>query len=184
MNTSPPTIISKADETAIRELLANMAEAWANGDGHAYGELFRSDAHYVTAPGERVIGRQAIADAHQKIFDSFFRHTRLGAGYPAELQPLTSDIVLVHGSGAVLFRGEEETNVPPNGLMTMVVIKQNDTWKIAAFNNTQTGKGRNMKFFWRYIKSRLAAFGTEWTKARKHMLDEKQQNIAKWKNHK
>jgi uncharacterized protein (TIGR02246 family) len=45
------------DEAAIRSLLGRMRDAWADGDGHAYGAVFAEDARYVNAPRERVVGR-------------------------------------------------------------------------------------------------------------------------------
>jgi uncharacterized protein (TIGR02246 family) len=172
--------ISPADQAAIHDLLRRMREAWANGDGAAYGAVFAEDARYVNAPGQRVVGRRAIAESHQKIFDTFLKHTRIGRGYPLDLQVLTPDVVLVHASGAVLFAGETEDDVAPNGLMTMTVVRRDNDWIIASFNNTQTGKGRNLKFLLRYIRSRGRELVREVAKARRHMLEEKRQNIEKW----
>jgi hypothetical protein len=40
----------------------------------------------------------------------------LGGGYPVQLQSVTPDVVVVHASGAVLFAGEDEAEVPhPTG---------------------------------------------------------------------
>lgn len=165
---------------AIESLLAAMGHAWADGDGTAYGALFTPDAHYVNAPGQRVVGASAIAESHQEIFDSFFRGTFLGSGYPREIEVIAPDIVLVHGSGAVLFPGEREEDVAPNGLMTMLLVKRDGRWLIDSFTNTQTGKHRNAKFIARYLTSRLHPFTAEWTKARRHMLDGKHRNMARY----
>lgn len=174
--------ISADDEAAIRMLLGRMRDAWARGDGAAYASVFSDDARYVNAPGRRSVGRQAIADSHQKIFDSFFKGTRLGTTYPVELHPVAPNVVLVHASGAVLFPGESEQRVPPNGLMTMVAVGEADSWQFASFSNTPTGRMRNARFLWRYLVSRLAMFRAEARKAKAHMLAEKQQNMAKWKS--
>ena len=145
------------DDTAIRGLLAGMAETWARGDGPGYGAVFTEDARYVTAPGNRLIGRQAIADGHTRIFRTIFKDTRLGRNYPLDLQPVAPGVVLVHGCGSVLFRGEDERRVPPNGLVTMVAVHQDDDgWRFAAFSNTPTGKARGARFLGRFLKSRLA----------------------------
>jgi uncharacterized protein (TIGR02246 family) len=109
--------------SAIRTLLDRMGEAWARGDGQAYASVFSEDATFDNAPGQRVVGRQGIAASHQQIFDSVLTHTRLGGGYPVQLQSVTPDVVVVHASGAVLFAGEDEAKVPPNGLLTMVAAQ-------------------------------------------------------------
>jgi uncharacterized protein (TIGR02246 family) len=150
--------ISADDEQAIRELLARMRDAWARGDGAAYASVFSDDARYVNAPGARSVGRQAIADSHQKIFDSLLKGTRLGSTYPAELQPVAPNVVLVHGSGAVLFPGESEQRVLPNGLITMVAVGEAGSWRFVSFSNSPTGRARNVRFLWRYLVSRLSRF--------------------------
>jgi uncharacterized protein (TIGR02246 family) len=167
-------------ESAVIELMDRMAQAWERGDGQAYGGLFSDDAQYVTAPGERLHGREAIAQSHQRVFDTFFKGTRLGRDYPVRFRALDPEVVLVEASGSVLFPGERETGVPPNGLMTLVIKKEASGWRIVSFQNTPTGRLRNMRFLWRFLVSRLSVFWEEWSKARRHMLEEKHRNMAKW----
>jgi uncharacterized protein (TIGR02246 family) len=150
-------VLATTDEQAVRRVLEQMGAAWVAGDADAYAELFAPDAHYVTAPGARDIGREAIRETHRKIFATIFRGTRLGSGYPVKLQPVRDGIVLVHSSGAVLFPGEDERRVPPNGLLTMLVVREGDVWRVAAFANTPTGRARSVRFLWRYLASRPAA---------------------------
>jgi uncharacterized protein (TIGR02246 family) len=167
-------------ERAVKELMDRMAQAWEQGDGEAYGALFSDDAQYVTAPGERLHGREAIAESHQRIFDTFFKGTRLGREHPVRFRALDAEVVLVEASGSVLFPGERETGVPPNGIMTLVIQKEAGGWRIVSFQNTPTGRLRTMRFLWRFLVSRLSVFRAEWSKARRHMLEEKHRNIAKW----
>lgn len=174
--------ISADDEAAIRELLDRMRDAWACGDGAAYASVFSDDARYVNAPGTRSIGRQAIAESHQKIFDSVLKGTRLGSTYPAELHAVAPNVVLVHGGGAVLFPGESEQRVPPNGLITMVAVGEAGSWRFVSFSNTPTGAARNTRFLWRYLLSRLSIFRAEARKAKAHMLAQKRQNMANRKS--
>jgi uncharacterized protein (TIGR02246 family) len=178
MTTPGTTMLAEADHTAISDLLAQMRTAWEQGDGQAYGASFTEDAHYVNAPGQRVIGAAAIAATHQHVFETFFKNTHLGSQYDNEIQPIAPGVVLIHSSGSVLFPGETESKVAPNGLMTMLVVKRDGAWKIASFTNTQTDKARNAKFLWRYAKSRTHPFTAEWSKARRHMLDEKRRNMG------
>ena len=62
----------------------------------------------------------------------------------------------VHASGAVRFAGEVEAKVPPNGLLTIAATRRGGRWQLISFSNTPTGPGRNVKFLWRFIVSRLA----------------------------
>ena len=170
-------------QNAVIELMEGIREAWENGDGEAYGNLFSEDAQYVTAPGERLYGRKQIAESHQRIFDSFFKGTILGRNYPVRVREIKPDVILVEAAGSVLFPGEKEQHVAPNGFMTLVCTKGDTGWKIVSFQNTPTGHFRNVRFLRRYAMSRLFAFRAEWLKARQHMLEEKQRNMAKWRQH-
>jgi len=172
--------LSPKDEAAINDLLARMSEAWEHSDGAANASVFDEDARYVTATGVRTVGRQPIASAHQQIFDSFFAGTRLGRSYPIELQPIAPGVVLVHGAGAVLFNGEREQHVAPNGLLTMVLVARDQGWRVASFANTPTGKARNVRFVLRYLRSRVAALRAETGSAKAHMLANRQKNLARW----
>jgi uncharacterized protein (TIGR02246 family) len=141
---------------AVNGLMGRLGDAWERGDGKAYGLVFAEDAQYVTAPGERLYGRESIANSHQHIFDTIFKGTKLGRNYPVRYRSVTPDVVLVEGSGAVLFPGEVEASVPPNGLMTMIVAKQKGQWQIVSFQNTPTGRWRMLKLFCRYLVSRFS----------------------------
>ena len=174
------TPISPEDEAAITGLLDGLREAWERGDGAGYASMFSDDARYVSATGVRSVGREQIASSHQRIFDSLFAATRLGSSYPVELQPVAPGVVLVHGVGAVLFPGEREQRVAPNGLLTMVAVAGDRGWRVASFANTPTGKARNARFVLRYLRSRFAASRAEASKARAHMLRQKREDIARW----
>jgi uncharacterized protein (TIGR02246 family) len=139
----------------VETLLAQLADAWAHGDGQAYGRLFFEDAQYVEAPGRRVRGAAAIARSHQQIFDGIFRNTRVASTTPPIIRQIAEDVVLVESSGAVLFAGESETQVPPNGLITMVIERRAGAWRIVSFQNTPTGRFRTLLFIARYILSRF-----------------------------
>jgi len=112
----------------------------------------------VNAPGERVHGRKSIAESHQAIFDTFFKETKLGRSYPYSLRRIAPEVVLVEAAGAVLFPGENENNVAPNGLMTLVLARQDNAWRIVSFQNTPTGRWRTFKLLRRYLLSRFSVF--------------------------
>jgi uncharacterized protein (TIGR02246 family) len=150
-------MITEKDSTMIDQVLKKMAAAWAAGDGAAYGSLFLDDARYVEAPGFRAVGTKMIAERHQKIFDTFFKHTTIDGDYSRDIQVITPDVVIIHSQGAVYFPGEAGKKLEPNGVMSMCMVKRNNEWKIASFQNTPTGKFRGIKFFLRFLRSRFYA---------------------------
>jgi hypothetical protein len=55
----------------------------------------------------------------------------------------------------VLFAGEDETKIEPNGLLTMVIKRHGEGWCIVSLQNTPTGRFRTLRFVARFFASRL-----------------------------
>jgi uncharacterized protein (TIGR02246 family) len=105
MTTALATPPVPADETAVRGLFQRLLDAWGRGDGSAYGALFTDDADYVAFDGSRAVGRQAIAESHQRLFDTWLKGTQL-TGRIEAVRPLCPDVALVHATGGTIFAGE------------------------------------------------------------------------------
>lgn len=66
------------DKEQLHRLFENLAAAWDKGDGQLYASFFTEDCDYITFYGEHLKGRQSIAKAHQKLYDSFImRNSKL-----------------------------------------------------------------------------------------------------------
>ncbi|MFF0457685.1 SgcJ/EcaC family oxidoreductase [Nocardia africana] len=121
------------DTTAIRALIERSRDAWNRGDGAAYGECFTADATDVTYLGTVYRGGTEIGSAHQALFDSFLKGTRL-----------TVDIIEIRRYGSdtavVVTRGESAKGRPKKlgKLATYTVVRESDgRWRIAAVQKTQ-----------------------------------------------
>lgn len=141
METSGTSGSSSAGVAAVHELLAGMARAWARGDGAGYAAAFSQDARYVTISGQRIVGRSAIAVAHQRLFDSVFRGSRLDVEDPVEVQRVAPDVVVLHGRGTVSVP-DGTARVRPGGLLTMVAARDGEGWRFVSFSNTPTSTGQ------------------------------------------
>ncbi|WP_227979646.1 SgcJ/EcaC family oxidoreductase [Nocardia spumae] len=125
--------VTMDDAAAIRALIQRTQDAWARGDGAAYGACFADDASDVTYMGTVYHGGAEIGRAHQVLFDSVLRGTRL-----------TVEIVEIRGYGSdtavVVTRGESAKGEPGKlgKLATYTVIRGADgQWRIAAVQKTQ-----------------------------------------------
>jgi uncharacterized protein (TIGR02246 family) len=148
--------VTPDDEAAIRDVLAQLGDGWRKGDGAAFAAPFAEDALYITATGDRLTGRQEIADLHQRIFDGVFKGTRLG-GALQRMRGVSPDVVLVQSTGGILFAGETDSAVKPNGIATTVLAKQDGAWQIVSFQNTPTGRHRKLRFLLRILRAKLLA---------------------------
>ncbi|WP_147943287.1 SgcJ/EcaC family oxidoreductase [Microbispora hainanensis] len=118
---------------AVTAVLDRLTAAWNAGDGAAYGAEFTADATYVTYVGTLYVGGAEIGRAHQALFESFLKGTRLA-----------SEIVGVRFSGPdtalVVTRGDVHKGRPGKlgKIQTYTLVRQADGgWKVAAFQNTK-----------------------------------------------
>ncbi len=123
-------------ETAIRGLFDRLLEAWGTGDGPGYGALFTDAADYVGFDGSRTVGRQAIAESHQRLFDTWLRGSRL-TGRIEAVRLLNPDVALVHATGGTILAGETAPRPSRDSIQTLVAVRRDGEWRFTAFHNTR-----------------------------------------------
>ncbi|MEV0543598.1 SgcJ/EcaC family oxidoreductase [Nocardia salmonicida] len=121
------------DNLDIRALVQRGQDAWNRGDGAAYGACFTADATDVTFVGTVYHGGVEIGLAHQALFDSFLKGTRLTVQI-LEIRRYGNDTAIV------VTRGESSKGDAKKlgKLATYTVIRDADgQWRIAAVQKTQ-----------------------------------------------
>lgn len=136
MMATPATGDRAEDEIAIRALSGQMQEAWARADADAYVAPFTEDADYVVFDGTHLRGRQEIADAHRPLWNSILKGSML-VYVSSSIRFLSSDVALIHSKGAVLKRHQKAPSRRSLSVQTMVAVRQDGAWRIAAFQNTR-----------------------------------------------
>jgi uncharacterized protein (TIGR02246 family) len=126
--------IGAEDEAAIRENVQLLESGWNTGSGTLFAKPFAEDADYVVINGMYLKGQAAIQKAHQQIFDTIFKDTTVSLSIK-QIRFLRSDVALVHATG---HRPAPNRAEPAhNAIVSMVMTKDKQGWKIAAFQNTQ-----------------------------------------------
>ncbi|MEU7022950.1 SgcJ/EcaC family oxidoreductase [Streptomyces sp. NPDC046203] len=122
------------DTAAIRALLDSSATAWGRGDGTGYGAHFTEDATDVTFAGTLYHGAAEIGGAHQALFESFLKGTKLAVDLVDLRFPGPDTAIAVT-------RGEVHKGSRPRRLgklATYTLIRTNDgDWRIAAVQKTK-----------------------------------------------
>lgn len=116
-------------ETTVKRL----EDAWNAGDGTAFGAPFARDADFVDIRGVWHSGEE-IAVGHQQIFDTIYAGSTVRYEV-LQARPLDEGIVLGHVRGRLSapigpLAGEHEA------LASVVIIRDGDDHRIAAFHNT------------------------------------------------
>jgi uncharacterized protein (TIGR02246 family) len=121
------------DHAEIRALLRQSQDAWNRGDGAAYGACFTADATDITFVGTVYHSAAEIGRAHQALFNSFLKNTKL-----------TVEIEHIHRYGAdtavVVTRGDVGKGTPRRlgKLAIYTLVRDTDgRWRIAAVQKTQ-----------------------------------------------
>jgi len=131
------------DEKAIRNIIQSLADAWTAGDGKKFGEPFAEDADYVVVNGVRLKGCEAIAQGHQRIFDTIYKDTKLKAEI-LKIRFLHKSVAVVHTQGSIA-KKPEAFPVVPGAFPSFVLSKENGKWQIVAFQNTANAESEAYK---------------------------------------
>ncbi len=128
------------DEAMVRHLFDQLIACWNRGDGYAYAALFTEDSDYVAFDGTHFRGRQANAQNHQKLFDTFLKGSTLEGQEINRLRFLTSDVALLHTTGTVKLRWQSKPAPGRRSIQTLVAVRESEGWRFAAFHNTRIQK--------------------------------------------
>lgn len=112
-----------------------LTAAWNAADGDAFAAEFTDDADFVNIYAMHAKGRQAIARAHQAIFDGVYRGSRIAFAV-MQSRALADGIVLAH-IGATLQIPSGPLAGTLRALATAVFVREGSSWKISAFHNTR-----------------------------------------------
>lgn len=122
------------DEAAIRENVRMMEAGWNTKQGALFAQPFAENADYVVINGRYVQGRKAIEKEHQQIFNTVFKNTNLRLTVK-QIRFLRPDVAVVHVTGQ---RDAIKNEKDPvfGAFMTLVMTRDKQGWRIAAFQNT------------------------------------------------
>ncbi|HVF42840.1 MAG TPA: SgcJ/EcaC family oxidoreductase [Pyrinomonadaceae bacterium] len=135
-----PAQTQSGDDAALRENVRQMEAGWNSKSGAAFSKPFAEDADYVVINGMQIKGREAIAEGHQRIFDTVYKDSVLGLSVK-QVRMLRADVAVVHVS-AHLKSSPAAGAQEGDAVITVVMTKEGGAWKIAAFQNTGVAAGR------------------------------------------
>jgi len=121
-----------ADEAAMRESVKQLETGWNTKSGAVFAKPFAEDADYVVINGMYFKGRTAIETAHQRIFDTIFKDTKIRLTVK-QIRFLRPDVAVIHVNG---HRDGPTKELTGDAILTLVMTKEQQGWTIAAFQNT------------------------------------------------
>jgi uncharacterized protein (TIGR02246 family) len=131
--------VGAADVAAIQSVLDNLTDAWNRHDMDAFVAETAPDVDWINVVGMHWRGRDAVRRAHVALHRGMFAHSRLLPHETCEMRRLAPGVVLVVYSGKIQGVGltPSGASYPGDGaIMTMVLTRTDDGWRIAHAHNT------------------------------------------------
>ncbi|MHB9133560.1 MAG: SgcJ/EcaC family oxidoreductase [Armatimonadota bacterium] len=125
-----------ADEVAVCALYTQLMDAWNAGSGDAMAALYTADGDLIGFDGTHFIGREEIATFHQRLFDTVMQGSRL-VGDVRDVRFLCPEVAVLHATGQTIMPGQTAPTQERDSIQTIVAVKEDGVWRIAAFQNTR-----------------------------------------------
>jgi uncharacterized protein (TIGR02246 family) len=124
---------------SVEDTLTRLAAAWNDGDAAAYAGLFTEDATYVVFDGTVVRGRAALEEGHRALFAGPLKGFRMDP--PTMAVPVRylggGDVAHVLATGGTRPPGHAELPADRSSVVSFVLVREDDDWRIAVFQNTR-----------------------------------------------
>jgi uncharacterized protein (TIGR02246 family) len=138
------------DEVDVRTLYSQLIDGWNKGSAEAFAAPFAENGDLVAFDGTHFKGRDKIILFHQPLFDKWLRGTRLVGGVES-VRFLSPDVALMHARGGTVMRGKSRPAPERDSIQTLVAVKRNGEWRLAAFQNTRVrpmSRNARSAFIW------------------------------------
>lgn len=123
---------SRADEKAVRDVLAQAASTWNVHDMRAHCALMAADADFVNVNGWWWQGREEIERQHATAHQTVFKSSQAEV-LPKKIRFMTLDVAVIQASWRVT--GDTRSKNPRDYIMTYVMRRQGGRWLIIAGQN-------------------------------------------------
>lgn len=127
---------SVEDRAAIEAIMNALADAWNVHNAKTYAALFTEESDFVNVMGLWMQGRSEIERGHAKVFATFLSESHLTIK-DTQIKFLKPDVAILHTEWQI--EGQKSPDgshsLQSTGVWTAVMVRE-DTWKIAALQNT------------------------------------------------
>jgi len=123
-----------AVEQRVAEIVGELERCWNAADGAGFARAFTADADFVNIRGDHAHGRDVIAHGHHAILHSIYKGSVVR--YQLVGARLIAPAVLVAHVRTQLNAPIGPLAGEHRSLYTVVLVQEQDDWRIAAFHNT------------------------------------------------
>jgi uncharacterized protein (TIGR02246 family) len=118
----------------IKQLHSALLTGWNNQSAASMTSLFCEDGYAIGFDESQMNGRGKIQEKLEKIFKD--HHTASYVWKIEDVKFLSSTIALLRAIVGMIPSGKSEVNPEKNAIQSVVASLENNSWKIALFQNT------------------------------------------------
>jgi uncharacterized protein (TIGR02246 family) len=111
-----------------------VLDAWNARDATRFAELFFDQAQLTGFDGSMLDGRAEIESSFTRTFRDHVTPTYVGKVRTAIR--LTEDVVLIRAVAGMVPPGRRDIDPELNAVQSLVAVKRENRWRVAAFHNT------------------------------------------------
>jgi|GEM_PF-1347137 len=124
----------RMEKTDIQHLHEQLLTCWNHQDAIGLASLFCENDNTIGFDVSQLDGKSAIREGLEKVFTS--HQTASYVWKVDEIRVLSSAIALLRARVGMVPPGKKEINPSTNAIQSLVAVVENQTWKIALFQNT------------------------------------------------
>ncbi|MGD8188773.1 SgcJ/EcaC family oxidoreductase [Brevibacillus ginsengisoli] len=118
----------------IQSVYYRLVEAWNNQDARGMAELFLEEGELIGFDGSQEIGPKKIFEHVHPIFEN--HPTARFVCKVKDVRVLSLNVGILRAIAGMVPRGQSDINPQVNTHHTLVVVNQNEKWRIQLFQNT------------------------------------------------
>ncbi|MEW2475415.1 MULTISPECIES: SgcJ/EcaC family oxidoreductase [Micromonospora] len=132
-------------EKAALSVPLRLVAAWAKNDADGVAAVFTPDGSMILPGDVYKKGRDEIRAFMAAAYAGPFKGTGV-TGRPVDVRLINDDVALLRTHGGILAPGE--TDIAPELAVrsTWVVVKRDDQWYLASYQNSPRGEGATLRW--------------------------------------
>jgi len=132
-------------EKAALSVPLRLVAAWAKNDADGVAAAFTPDGTMILPGDVYKKGREEIRAFMAAAYAGPFKGTGV-TGRPVDVRFVTDDVALLRTHGGILAEGETEIDPELAVRSTWVVVRRDDQWYLAGYQNSPRGAGATLRW--------------------------------------
>jgi uncharacterized protein (TIGR02246 family) len=122
-----------------------LIAAWTKNDGYGVAKCFTEDGILILPGDVLKKGRDAVGSFMTAAYAGPFKGTGV-TGRPVDVRFVSDTVALLRTHGGILAPGETEIDEELAVRSTWVVVKRDNEWQLAVYQNSPRGAGATLRW--------------------------------------